>query len=152
MPRVRLDGSTASGGDDHDALPLAVEEQLEGSTSWIVDGGNSAAQTLALLSLPLPPTHWVLCTVDDAAAEKRGRLADRKAGGDGAAVREELRRWKLQMMGVYALVPASTFLRVDTSVPVVATVRTTTPQQRILRVPPPLPIGPPTTRSTASRP
>jgi calcium-binding protein CML len=99
-----------------------TRSKLNVSTSWVLDGSllSSAVDCKALLSLPLPPTHWVLCTVDDAVAEDRALAAVQT--GDAARqdehqswVREQLRAWKLQMVDVYGARPASEFIRVDTS-------------------------------------
>ena len=73
-PCVQLIGD--AGADTATALSDAVRARLEKSESWVIEGGpTSAAQTIALLSLPRPPTHWILCTIDDAEAEARGLAA-----------------------------------------------------------------------------
>ena len=95
---------------------------------WVLLGTPDAAACSALLRLQFPPTHWVLCTVDDFTAEARGvaaaatlptkaeaaisRDADGKDGGDGnlggrrnldevrqrGTVRSALMQWKLKLI------------------------------------------------------
>ena len=81
--------STATGYAPHEHAPLdaaAVSWQLAQAESWVADATReSAAEVLALLALPRPPTHWLLCHVNDDAAEgaaeamvlTRRRLYDR---------------------------------------------------------------------------
>ena len=99
-------------GEDEEAAALLADSPVQ--SGWVLAGTPTAATCAALLALPLPPTHWVMLTVDDSTAEARG-VASMPPGNDELdakrAVRERLRRWKRRMLGVYAVRPASEFER-----------------------------------------
>ena len=146
-PCVQLQGTSlpsAEGG-----LAEVVRAKLSRHQSWVIDAGSlTAAQASELVSLSQPPTHWILCTIDDSEAEARGVAALSKASeyqagtswsrnsssrpsGFGApsperdedreidesrraAVLEGLREWKVRMIDVYSVTPASCYYRFDT--------------------------------------
>ena len=103
-------------GDNEEAAALLADRPVQ--SGWVLAGTPTAATCAALLALPLPPTHWVMLTVDDSTAEARG-VASLQPGIDELdakrAVRERLRRWKRRMLGVYAVRPASEFERLVSS-------------------------------------
>jgi hypothetical protein len=86
-------------GEDEEAAALLADSPVQ--SGWVLAGTPTAATCAALLALPLPPTHWVMLTVDDSTAEARG-VASSPPGNDELdakrAVRERLRRWKRRML------------------------------------------------------
>lgn len=97
-----------------------LRPKLDATESWVLNATqmSSAAECKALLSLPLPPTHWVLCTVDDSIAQARALASDGRATDrddfERTWIRERLRVWKLSMIDIYTANSANRFLRVDT--------------------------------------
>ena len=125
VPRARLDGHTVPG--------ICSE-----TSSWVLDGtGAHASAVAALQALPRAPTCWVLCTAADDALEEAGLTAvEQRAASSGpsrhgrgrlhpdadtderrAHVRARVKAWKLRMVEVYEALPASAFVRIDTSDP-----------------------------------
>ena len=100
--------------NDNAGLTVTTRTKLQSSTSWVLDGSNlaTAAECEDLLALPQPPTHWILCKIEDDVAEARALAADARC--DPGWVREQLRIWKLRMINVYKACPTGGFLHVTT--------------------------------------
>ena len=110
-------------GDEDERLFSLVCDELSSAAcakGWVLDDfPRSAAQARELEAISPPPTHWVLCSVDDRTAEARAAAAAAERGLPVAhevrASREQLKRWKLRMIDVYSARPAPLFLRIDSA-------------------------------------
>ena len=98
---------------DEVLIPLLQAELARCGGGWVLEGGpRTDAQCRALQALPAPPTHWVLCSLDDGAAEVR--IAREADGVDALRrCRNRFASWKREMLEVFSEQPS--FLRIDAS-------------------------------------